>query len=218
MCIRDRFPTKLAKQVALLREYPQVGVTYTQRELIDETGKSIGFRNEALPGGRILPRMFLRNFVCFSSAMVRREVFETIGVFDPGLDLSIDFDLWLRAAAHFEFRPIDEVLVKYRTGHGNLSKKLADRVSTAIGIMNRALRRGVDVPKRTVADGYVSTCQTLGYILRNSEPKTAATWYASALRRPSGRKASLKGLAACGLRWMSGKRSAGSAENASANG
>ncbi len=212
------FPTKLEKQLALMREHPQVGVTYTQRELIDEAGASLGFRNEALPGGRILSTMFLQNFVCFSSALVRREVFETVGVFDPALDLSIDYDLWLRAAPHFEFRPIDEVLVKYRTGHGNLSKKLADRVATAIGIMDRAVRRNAELPPRTVAEGYVSTCQTLGYVLRSSEPCTAATWYASALKWPSGRRASLKGLAACGLRWMSGKRAAGSAENASANG
>ena len=212
------FPTKLAKQMTLMREHPQVGVTYTQRELIDETGKSLGFRNEALPGGRILSTMFLQNFVCFSSALVRREVFETVGIFDPALDLSIDYDLWLRAAAHFEFRPVDEVLVKYRTGHGNLSKKLADRVATAIGIMDRAVRRNPELPERTVAEGYVSTCQTLGYVLRNSEPATAAKWYASALRRPSGRKASLKGLTACGLRWLIGTRTVGSAENASANG
>jgi glycosyltransferase involved in cell wall biosynthesis len=212
------FPTKLAKQVALLQSMPEVGVTYTQRELIDETGKSLGFRNESLPGGRILPTMFLQNFVCFSSAMVRREVFESVGVFDSALDLSIDYDLWLRAAAHFEFRPVDEVLVKYRTGHGNLSKKLADRVATAIGIMNRTVRRNPELPERTVAQGYVSTCQTLGYVMRSSEPRTAAKWYASALRWPSGRRASLKGLAACGLRWMSGKRAVGSAENAGVNG
>ena len=30
---------------------------------------------------------------------------------------------------------MDEELVLYRTGHGNLSKKLADRVATAVSIM-----------------------------------------------------------------------------------
>ena len=215
------FPTKLAEQVELLRKCPTVGVTYTQRELIDEAGKSLGFHTETLPGGRVLPRIFLQNFVCFSSAMVRREVFESVGVFDPSLDLSIDYDLWLRAAKHFEFRPIQKVLVKYRTGHGNLSKKLADRVATAIGIMNRAVfQRGLngELPKRTIAEGYASTCQTLGYVLRSSEPGMAAKWYARALHWPSHRKVAAKGLVKCAMIGLSRKRAVGSAENASANG
>ena len=213
------FPTKLAEQVELLRANENVGVTYTQRELIDETGKSLGFRTETLPGGRVLPQIFLQNFVCFSSAMVRREIFDSVGVFDPALDLSIDYDLWLRAAAHFEFRPIQKVLVKYRTGHGNLSKKLADRVATALSIMNRAVcRRRIDVPKRTVAEGYASTCQTLGYVLRASEPGTAARWYWRALMWPNRRTITLKGLIRCARIGLSRHREIGSAENASANG
>lgn len=213
------FPTKLAEQVELLRSHPAVGVTYTQRELIDETGKSLGFRTETLPGGWVLPQIFLQNFVCFSSAMVRREVFDSVGVFDPALDLSIDYDLWLRAAAHFEFRPIQKVLVKYRTGHGNLSKKLADRVATAIGIMNQAVcRRRIDVPKRIVAEGYASTCQTLGYVLRGSEPMTAARCYWRALMWPSRRTIALKGLIRCARIGLGRRRAIGSAENASANG
>ncbi len=215
------FPDKLAVQVELLRSNPNVGVTYSQRELIDETGNSLGFRTETLPDGWVLSQMFLQNFVCFSSAMVRRSVFEAVGVFDPALDLSIDYDLWLRAAKHFEFRPIQKVLVKYRTGHGNLSKKLADRVATAIGIKNRAVyRRGLEaeLPRGLIAEGYTSTCQTLGYVLRASEPATAAKWYAEALRWPSKRKAALKGLLKCGWIWALRKREVGSAENASANG
>ena len=213
------FPTKLAEQVELMRANPTVGVTYTQRELIDETGHSLGFRTETLPGGWVLPQIFLQNFVCFSSAVVRREVFDSVGVFDPTLDLSIDYDLWLRAAAHFEFRPIQKVLVKYRTGHGNLSKKLADRVATALGIMNRAVsQRLIDVPERVVAEGYASTCQTLGYVLRGSEPGTAALWYWRALIWPSRRTIALKGLIRCARIGLSRRREVGSAENASENG
>ena len=85
--------------------------------------------------------MFVQNFVCFSSAMVRREVFSHVGAFDPQWDLAIDYDLWLRVARHYEFDFVDEELVRYRTGHGNLSKKLADRVDTALSIMHRAERR-----------------------------------------------------------------------------
>ncbi len=214
-------PTKLAKQLALFDGRPGVGVAFCRRSLMDEQGKPIAAKPApAPPRGRVLDRMFVQNFVCFSSAVVRREVLSRAGAFDVQWDLAIDFDLWLRIAKHCEFDFIDEELVRYRTGHGNLSKKLLDRVDTALSIMHRAeTRYGATehVPPDRAAEAYASTCRTLGYVLRSSEPVAAAKWYARALRWPAGRVASAKGLVACALRFASGKREAGSAENATAN-
>jgi hypothetical protein len=164
--------------------------------------------------------MFVQNFVCFSSAVVRRAVFSHVGAFDPQWDLAIDYDLWLRVAKHYRFDFVDEELVQYRTGHGNLSQKQADRVDTALSIMRRAESRyGVaeDVPPEAVAEAYASTCRTLAYVMRASEPATAARWYLGALRWPAGRAASAKGLLAAVLRFLSRRCAAGSAENATAN-
>ncbi|HVL11021.1 MAG TPA: glycosyltransferase, partial [Gemmata sp.] len=213
--------TKLEQQLAIFRNNPGVGVVFCRRSLIDEQGHPIAAKPAAPPPrGRVLSRMFVQNFVCFSSAVVRRAVFAHVGRFDPQWDLAIDFDLWLRVARHHGFDFVDEELVKYRTGHGNLSKKLLDRVDTATSIMDRAYARyGVadEVPREVVAEGYASTCRTMGYILRASEPREAARWYLRALRWPAGRLASAKGLAASLLRLASGRRSAGSPENATAN-
>jgi hypothetical protein len=164
--------------------------------------------------------LFLNNAVCFSSVMVRRAVFDQVGAFDPEFDLAIDYDLWLRVARHWQFACVNEPLVLYRTGHGNLSKKLSDRVATAISIMTRhGFRRGLadEMPAGVIAEGFSSTCNTLGYVMRPSEPRTAARWYARGLAWGGRRKESLKGVAAAALRWLSGKREKASAENATAN-
>lgn len=218
-------PTKLEKQLALFREKPEVGVVFCRRSLIDESGRPL--RRQAFlpapqspPRGRVLPRMFVQNFVCFSSAVVRRAVFAHVGLFDPRWDLAIDYDLWLRVAKHYAFDFVDEELVRYRTGHGNLSKKLADRVDTALSIMHRAKAQyGVteEVPAGCVAEAYASTCRTMAYVMRPSEPVTAAAWYLRALAWPHGRLASLRGLTAALLRLASGRRAAGNLENASVN-
>jgi glycosyltransferase involved in cell wall biosynthesis len=212
-------PAKLDKQLALFRDKPQVGVVFCRRSLIDEKGNPIETRpSPAPPRGRVLPDLFVQNFVCFSSAVVRREVFAHVGGFDPQWDLAIDYDLWLRVARHYAFDFVDEELVKYRTGHGNLSKKLADRVETALSIMRRAESRdGEEVPPGRVAEAHASTCRTLAYVLRAREPAVAARWYLRALRWPAGRVASVKGLVAAALRLVSGRRSAGAPENASEN-
>jgi len=213
--------SKLAKQLALFHERPTVGVAFCRRSLMDEMGNTLPQLNPpAPPRGRILDRMFVQNHVCFSSAVVRRIVFSHIGAFDPQWDLAIDFDLWLRVARHYEFDFVDEELVRYRTGHGNLSKKLADRVDTALSIMHRAqMRRALaeEVPAECVAAAYASTCRTMAYVMRASEPATAARWYWRALGWPHGRVASVKGLIVSLARWLSGRRAAAAAENASAN-
>ena len=214
-------PTKLEKQLSVFRERSEAGVAFCRRSLIDEAGDPIIAQTQAaIPMGRVLSQMFVQNFVCFSSAMVRREVFSRVGTFNPEWDLAVDFDLWLRVAKHYEFDFVDEQLVLYRTGHGNLSKKLSDRVATAFSIMHRAERRygaECDVPPETIAEGYASTCRTIGYVMRASEPMTSVKWYLRAFRWPHGRLRSAKGLAASVLAHLRGRRVAGAAENATAN-
>jgi hypothetical protein len=69
-----------------------------------------------------------------------------------------------------------------------------------------------------VAEGFASTCNTLGYVMRPSEPLTAARWYARGLAWGGRRKESVKGIVAAALCWVSGRREKGSAENATVNG
>ena len=214
-------PDKLARQLPLFRD-PRVGVAYCHRTLIDEAGTPYPAQPaQSLPAGPTLPAIFARNFVCFSSAVVRREAFELAGGFDPDLDLAIDYDLWLRVAAHAEFAGIADKLVLYRTGHANLSKRLADRVLTADSIMTRALERrdlGERLPKSLVGEGYASTYRALAHTLSRGEPWAALTWYARAASRPGSRRlAALKGMAGCFARGLLGKRAAVTGENAAAN-
>ncbi|MFO0822858.1 MAG: hypothetical protein U0792_07025 [Gemmataceae bacterium] len=189
-------PTKLEKQLALFRQQAELGVVFCRRSLIDEQNQPLPMKpSSPPPHGRILDRMFVQNQVCFSSVVVRRDVFSHVGAFDPQWDLAIDFDLWLRVAKHYSFDFVDEPLVQYRTGHGNLSKKLLDRVDTALSIMHRAENRyGVTkmVPAATRAEAYASTCRTMAYVMRSCEPLTAAKWYLRGLQWPAGRVASLK--------------------------
>lgn len=208
-------PTKLEKQLAVFRANPAVGVVASLRELIDEAGALIPRPPTPLPpAGWVRDRMFVQNFVCFSSAVVRRVVFDHVGRFDPLLDLSIDYDLWLRVAAHYPFDCVPEPLVLYRTGHGNLSQKLSDRVATAFAIMHR---RRAGVSDEALAAGYASTARTLGWVYRRTEPANAARWYLRALPWADGRRESARGLVASGLHWLRGTREKTAAENRSEN-
>lgn len=172
-------PEKLTEQLAVFQD-ARIGVCFTARQLMDEAGTVRPANDPPAPSDDVRNALFLRNFICFSSVMMRRSIFEQVGGFDPTWDLSIDFDLWQRVTPLCHFQFLDKPLTLYRTGHGNLSKRLADRVSTALAIMDRAVTRH-RYPPEILREGYASTYRGLAYVLRDGEPLAAAKLYAQAL-------------------------------------
>lgn len=190
----DRWHTeKLERQLALFEGKPNVGVVYCRRTLIDENDRDLPYEQPALFRGDVLSRIFRSNFVCFSSVVVRRLVFEHVGWFDPSVDLAIDYDLWLRVAAHYHFDFVDAPLVQYRVGHGNLSRRVGERLTTALLMMRRFLHRhdgnqlfGNNVSGAALAE----TSCNMAFSLRPFDRAQSARWFARALaHRPSYRPA-----------------------------
>jgi glycosyltransferase involved in cell wall biosynthesis len=177
-------PVKLARQVALFRADPGLGVAYSRRWLIDEDGRRLEYEQPPLFRGRVLDELFRTNFVCFSSAMVRRDVLGEAGPFDEGLALAVDYDLWLRVALRHRFDYVDEPLVEYRTGHANLSSRTEERLATALRVMHRFLD---ELGGRAVLDptavryAEAETCYHIGLARRPASRLAALPWYLRAL-------------------------------------
>jgi glycosyltransferase involved in cell wall biosynthesis len=176
-------PDKLERQMALFFD-PEVGVVSCGRELIDADGCPLEFRQPALHRGRVLPRMYETNFVCFSSAVVRRVVLDAIGLFDPRLPLAVDYDLWLRAATRCAFDFVPEPLVKYRVGHANLSRRAEERLRTVVDIRERFLneyggQRLLD--PALVRDAYMVLCCDIALIAAERSRLAALPWLLRAL-------------------------------------
>ncbi|MCX7664911.1 MAG: glycosyltransferase [Gemmataceae bacterium] len=167
-------PTKLEKQISLFRS-DSIGVVYCQRELINEDGSPRITPEYSCYRGRVLEQMVIQNFVPFSSAVVRKDIFDHIGKFDESIGVAIDYDLWLRVAAHYQFDYVPEPLILYRTGHTNLSSKVRDRILVALSILKRAIRRNPRLP--SVRESTASTYRTMAYITRKAgEPIHAIRW------------------------------------------
>lgn len=189
-------PSKLERQVRLMDSDPGIGVVYTRRFLINPDGEIISFVEPEFPRGMVFDQILLNNFVCFSSVLVRRDVLEHVGAFSSNLDLAIDYDLWLRVANHYSFDFMDEPLVKYRTGHGNLSKRIVERITTVFSTMRRCLhRRGKAewTPSAINREAWGSTCRTMAFVQRDRDLLVAARWYARAAMHDRRWLASFKG-------------------------
>jgi glycosyltransferase involved in cell wall biosynthesis len=177
-------PTKLERQLPQFAE-PTIGVVYSRRTLMDSAGRELRASPATLARGNIYDIMLVQNPICFSSVVVRKEVFEAVGLFDPTLPLAIDYDLWLRVARHFAFDYVDEPLVRYRTGHANLSSRITERLAGVLAILRRSLgrRRNAETADSTAqGEAWGSTCRTMAFVLRKKQPLAAAGWYVRAAR------------------------------------
>lgn len=178
-------PEKLARQIPLFDD-PQVAVVYCRRIAMDEHGRNVAATQRPCYRGEVVERIFLQNFICFSSSVVRRGVLEEAGRFDESIPLAIDYDLWLKISIKHRFDYVDEPLVRYRTGHANLSRRGMERIEIARGIMDRFLneRGGRNLISRAaIRRAYAELCGDGAWMLRQrgAPPTDVARWYLRAL-------------------------------------
>jgi glycosyltransferase involved in cell wall biosynthesis len=111
--------TKLAKQVQCL-DNTETGLVYTWTSLINSSGKPINRFFISHTEGNVWEEIVVEDFICNgSSAMVRRSCFDTVGVFEPGLHIGEDIDMWTRIAARYPFAVVKELLTFYRRHSNN---------------------------------------------------------------------------------------------------
>jgi hypothetical protein len=70
--------------------------------------------------------------------MIRRECFDHVGVFDPGLRYAGDWDLWIRIASRYAFAVVKEPLVRYRIHPQNTSKNCRGMARDCRTVIERA--------------------------------------------------------------------------------
>jgi glycosyltransferase involved in cell wall biosynthesis/peptidoglycan/xylan/chitin deacetylase (PgdA/CDA1 family) len=134
------YPNKLELQLALFAQSAQTGVVYSPADTIDEFGNK---RDEILPAeyrGDVTAELFMRNFVSFGTALVRRRCIEQLGAFDDSLAMGIDWDLWLRISARYHFDYVPVSTYAYRIWSGQMSKNWRGRYSSAFRIMRKFVR------------------------------------------------------------------------------
>lgn len=110
-------PEAIRKMVSTLKD-TGAGFAFASCSIIDESGETLSV-NRAPKDYR--HAIWDYDFVgaCF---MYTREVYQTIGEYDPEMFLCEDYDYWLRIFARFDVEYIDEDLYAYRQHGGALSQ------------------------------------------------------------------------------------------------
>lgn len=163
-------PTKLEEQLPLFEKSAKVGVVCARYVEIDAEGKELRVDSSTFFRGKVSGRLLKYNYIGFSTSVVRRECFETLGCFKENLGMGIDYDLWLRFSTRYEFDFVDRTLVRYRVWSGQMSKNLKRRYLNGIAIMQQFLQEypGV-VSEHLRREAWAHTFSGFGDCLRATE-------------------------------------------------
>ena len=135
------YPQKLERQVPLFRG-ENVGVVYSERDLVDEHGNPTSAQpTKRFRGKHLTGQMLVNNFIPFSTCVIARRCIEQHGMFDEQMEGSIDYDLWLRYSLHYAFDYVPEPLAAHRRWSGQMSQNKKRRFEAAIFIQERFLQQ-----------------------------------------------------------------------------
>lgn len=196
-------PGKLAAQVALMTNQPELAMTFTNFKVVGPRGATVTpdflagyetfhqvWRQRTGDAGR-LPRepLFLgllrANFIGTSSVAVRRDVLEQVGRFDTDLASSEDVDMWLRIVRDHDCGYVDIIGHAYRRHPASVMHQFEARHPLSrIEVLRRHLPAVRDpltrrVMIRRLAENHVN----LGYIWQvRADVALARHHYLEALR------------------------------------
>lgn len=135
-------PDKLQRQVDILDRYPEVGLVYTNGDVIDGNDKLLyPFLSpdhvETNKIGQILLDCYIRTP---STVIVRHEILKKAGQFKVGI--IPDHDMWIRIKELTDFFYIKDKLFQYRIHEQQLSQKSTEKMwRDGFGTLERALKR-----------------------------------------------------------------------------
>lgn len=108
-------PEKVAAQVERILTEPAGTILYCDVEHIDSHGGHQFFEiTPDVPPG--MSRVFFAQYGAFNANahFIPRRCFDAVGEFDESLRTTQDNHMWYRLSAHFEFKRVPRVLMKYR--------------------------------------------------------------------------------------------------------
>jgi glycosyltransferase involved in cell wall biosynthesis len=120
-------PENIEKKLALFAQDSELGLVHSDLAVIDSDSKLTG-ETKCGKGGFILDDLLAWNGTCVptpSSILVKREVVEKVGGFDPQLSNAADQEFFFRVANAYKIGRVPEVTWHYRVHSNNMHSNIA---------------------------------------------------------------------------------------------
>jgi len=107
-------PERLERQVAFLDRHHEIVAVGSAWTVIDEDGRGQEIRTPPADALAIRWRLLFSNAFLHSSMLLRRDVFDRVGMYDEEIEYGEDYALWSRVAAASPVANLRVPLVRYR--------------------------------------------------------------------------------------------------------
>jgi glycosyltransferase involved in cell wall biosynthesis len=129
-------PQKLEAQLKALQMNTSAAFVYSWSNFIAENGDFLRKGHYFRAEGNVYLKLLVRNFIeNGSNPLIRKQVFTTVGVFNPTLKAAPDWDMWLRIAKEYEFICVPEAQILYRESAQSVSSNLERMEASGLQII-----------------------------------------------------------------------------------
>ena len=132
-------PDKLAIQTAFFDANPEATICQTEEIWVRNGLRVNPKKKHTKPSGNIFEHSLSLCLVSPSAVMLRRELFDDVGLFDETLPACEDYDMWLRISCRYPVHLIDTPLIIKNGGHPDQLSRQAGldkyRIRSLLGII-----------------------------------------------------------------------------------
>jgi glycosyltransferase involved in cell wall biosynthesis len=125
-------PEKLKIQMEFLKQHPEISMASTGNIRF---GSDIKTQRHSWIKGDLYKKLFMKSFISTPTVVVKRDVFDKIGVFNENYKRAEDYDLWLRVSRCFHLAHTKIPLTWVRKSKNRLSNNKIDLRKSAIKVI-----------------------------------------------------------------------------------
>jgi glycosyltransferase involved in cell wall biosynthesis len=131
---------RVRKQVDVLRINERLGAVGSFVTVIDERSSAIGIRTYPTTNEKIVKTMTMYCPIGQPTMMIRRSVFDAVGLYNEKFSRAQDYELWFRVLQKYEISILEEHLVRYRRhGEQGLMNKTNENYNFTLELQKRYL-------------------------------------------------------------------------------
>ena len=137
-------PNKLKDQAYEIELNPAAKFLHTNEIWIRNGVRVNQMKKHKKYGGYIFEKCLDMCRISPSSVLIKKDIFDEIGMFDETLKVCEDYDLWLRFASKYPVHFLDQPLIKKYGGHSDQLSKVDDGIeSYRIRSLKKIMNSGI---------------------------------------------------------------------------
>jgi glycosyltransferase involved in cell wall biosynthesis len=135
-------PQKLERQIAFFKTRPQAVICQTEEIWIRNGVRVNPGKRHKKHSGMIFEKTLPLCLVSPSAVMIRKSLFDKVGLFDESLPACEDYDLWLRICWKYPVHLIDTPLIIKYGGHADQLSRMPELDKYRIRALEKILETG----------------------------------------------------------------------------